>query len=60
MDKKDIEEVKESTARIIQRIDQLKDYMDLRFEKLKNVIGEYLDLSSNISMATVKANLKSV
>lgn len=45
---------------IIKRLDLLEQAINIRFDKLKKVVADYLDLSSNISMASVKANLKSV
>lgn len=42
------------------KLDNLEMAMNKRFDAMKKVIGDYLELSSNISIATVKANLKSV
>ncbi len=42
------------------KIDNLDKAINLRFENLKKVIGDYLELSSNLSIASVKANLKNV
>ena len=42
------------------KLDNLEKAINLRFENLKKVIGDYLELSSNISMATVKTNIKNV
>ena len=53
-------EIKESIKEIYEKLDQLATVVNIRIEKLKNVVGDYLELGSNISMSTVKANLKSV
>lgn len=45
---------------IIKRLDLFEKVVNVRIDKLKKVVGDYLELSSNISMASVKANLKSV
>ena len=42
------------------KLDNLDKAMNVRFENLKKVIGDYLDLSSSLSIATIKANLKNV
>lgn len=48
-------------ARLIKaKLDNLDKAMNIRFENLKKVLGDYLELSSNLSIATVKANLKNV
>lgn len=49
-----------ATEEIIKRLVNLELVMNKRFENLKKVVGDYLELSSNISIATVKANLKNV
>jgi len=53
-------ELNEWTKLVGAKIDNLHNAMDKRFENLKKVVGDYLELSSNLSMATIKANLKSV
>ena len=53
-------ELNDWTKLVGAKIDNLHNAMDKRFENLKKVVGDYLELSSNLSMATIKANLKSV
>lgn len=53
-------EIKEQIETINEKLDQLGTVVNMRIEKLKKVVGDYLELGANISMATVKANLKSV
>lgn len=48
------------TNAVSERVDKLIELFNLRFENLKKVIGDYLELSSNISLASVKTSLKSV
>ena len=54
------DEIVEMSRLLIAKIDNLHNAMNKRFETLKKVIGDYLDLSSNLSIASVKANLKNV
>jgi len=42
------------------KLDNLEKAINVRFENLKKVIGDYLELSSNLSITSVKANLKNV
>ncbi|GAH40257.1 unnamed protein product [marine sediment metagenome] len=56
MDKELIERVEG----IINRIAKLEELFNLRFDKLKKIIGDYLDLTSNIALSSVKTSLKSV
>ena len=60
MDATTNKELEEWAKLIRAKIDNLHEAMDKRFESLKKVIGEYLELSSNLSIASVKANLKNV
>ena len=60
MDQETKKEIDEWTRLIGAKIDNLHKAIDLRFEKLKKLVGDYLELSSNLSIATIKANLKSV
>ena len=53
-------EIIEYLESVSQKVDTLTKVFNARIDNLKKVIGDYLELSSNISMATVKANLKSV
>ena len=53
-------EIDEWTRLIKAKLDNLDKAMNVRFENLKKVLGDYLELSSNLSIATVKANLKNV
>ena len=53
-------EIIEMTKLFMAKIDNLHDAMMARIDNFKKVIGEYLELSSNLSIATVKANLKNV
>lgn len=60
MDKETIETMEKLTNAVSERVDKLIELFNLRFEKLKKVIGDYLELSSNLSIASVKTSLKSV
>jgi len=48
------------TEEILKKLDALEYAINTRFNKLKDVILAYLEAGSSISLATVKANLKSV
>ena len=52
--------INEMTKLLKAKLDNLEMAVNKRFDSLKKVIGDYLELSSNISISTVKANLKSV
>ena len=54
------EEIKEMTKVIVAKLESLNKNIQVRIDVLKKVIGDYLELSSNLSIATVKANLKNV
>ncbi|MBA7576064.1 hypothetical protein ES708_17901 [subsurface metagenome] len=54
------EETKDMTREIVKNIEDLGKTMAIRFDHMKQVVGDYLELSSNLSIATIKANLKSV
>lgn len=56
----DLEKIKEAIDEIYLKLDKLAEVVNVRIEKLKKIVGDYLELGANISMATVKANLKSV
>jgi len=58
--KKIDDEITEMTRLIVTKIENLNKNMQVKIDCLKKVIGDYLELSSNLSIATVKANLKSV
>jgi hypothetical protein len=64
MDKETIDafqkEIEEYSKLMVAKIDNLHYAMDKRFESLKKIICDYLELSSQLSIATVKANLKNV
>ena len=64
MDKETIDifqrELEEWTRLINVKIENLHDAINKRFDNLKKVIGDHLELSSNLSIASVKANLKNV
>ena len=60
MDKEIKKEIDEMTRQLKAKLDNLEAAINRRFENLKKVIGDYLELSSNLSIATVKANLKNV
>lgn len=53
-------EITEWTRLIKAKLDGVEKLMNLRFDNLKKVIGDYLELSSNLSITSVKANLKNV
>lgn len=54
---KEIEKLKDD---ILNRVGLLEQAINARFDKMKKVIGDYLDLTSNIALASVKTSLKSV
>jgi len=56
MDKEILKEIEE----INKKLDVLAHILNERIEKLKKVVGDYLEAGSNIALASVKANLKSV
>ena len=60
MDKEIQKELDDWTRLIKGKLDNLEKAMNIRFENLKKVIGDYLERSSNLSIASVKANLKNV
>ena len=60
MDEETKKELDEWSRLVKGKLDNLEKAINLRFDKLKKVIGDYLELSSNLSIATVKANLKNV
>jgi len=60
MDKETIETMEKLTNAVSERVDKLIELFNVRFENLKKVIGDYLELSSSISLASVKTSLKSV
>lgn len=53
-------DINEMVRLIKGKIDNLEKAINLKFDALKKVIGDYLELSSNLSIASVKANLKNV
>lgn len=60
MDKETIETMEKLTNAVSERVDKLIELFNAKFENLKKVIGDYLELSSNISLASVKTSLKNV
>ena len=54
---KEIEKMKDD---IMEKVDLLNQAINLRFDKMKKVITDYLDLTANISLSAVKTSLKSV
>ena len=48
------------TELLLVKINNLHEAINKRFEALKKVVGDYLELSSNIAIGSVKANLKNV
>ena len=60
MDPETKKEIDEWTRLIKAKLDNLERAVNLKFDNLKKVIGDYLELSSNLSIASVKANLKNV
>lgn len=53
-------EIEEWSRLVVGKLDNLEMKINKRFDAMKKVIGDYLDLSSQMSIATVKANLKNV
>lgn len=60
MDKEIKQEMDEWVRLINGKLDNLQKAINVRFDNLKKVVGDYLELSSNLSIASVKANLKNV
>ena len=60
MDEQTQKELDEWARLIGAKIDNLQKLMDHRFEGMKRVIADYLELQSNMAMATIRANLKNV
>jgi len=60
MDKEIQKEMDEWVRLITAKIDNLHEAINKRFEALKKVVGDYLELSSSLSIASVKTSLKSV
>lgn len=60
MDAETKKEMDEWVRLIKGRLDNLEKAVGLRFDNMAKVISDYIELSSNLSMATVKANLKNV
>ena len=59
----DEEEYKKITDMLLTLENEIKHVMeitDAKFNLIKRIIGEYLELSSNLAIASVKANLKNV
>lgn len=42
------------------KIDELHKAINQRFDNLKKVIGDYLEMSSQMQMSSVKAQLKNI
>ena len=54
-------------AEMLKKIDEIREHLEMmhqainkRFENLKKIIGDYLELSSSIAIGSVKTNLKNV
>ena len=60
MDEETKKELDEWSKLIKAKLDNLEMAVNKKFDSLKKVIGDYLELSSNMGIATIKANLKSV
>lgn len=59
--KKFIEDEMNDMARLIKgKLDNLEMAINKRFDAMKKVVGDYLELSSNIAIGSVKNNLKNV
>lgn len=41
-------------------LEAMSNKLNMRIDHMKKVMGDYLELSSSLSLASVKANLKSV
>lgn len=54
------DEISSKFNEISAKLDVLKKAMDFRIDKIKDVVFAYMEAGSSISLATVKANLKSV
>jgi len=60
MVEKEMKGIEDLLEDIDKKIDVLAGVLNERIEKLKKVIYDYLEAGSNIALASVKANLKSV
>ena len=60
MDEEEYNEIKDMLLKLENDLKHVLEVTDARFNALKKVIGDYLELSSNLSIASVKANLKNV
>jgi len=54
------DEITETIRLLMAKIDNLHAVMNKRFEGMKKVVADYLELQSQISMATIRANLKNI
>lgn len=48
------------STKICEKIDELHKSVNQRFDNLKKVIGDYLEMSSQMQMSSVKAQLKQI
>ena len=60
MDEKTSDLINKMESELMDKIQELASHIDLRIEHLKNVIMNYLEAGSSMSMASVRANLKNV
>ena len=60
MDEKTQKELDEWARLIGTKLDNLEQAINKRFDNMKKVVGDYLELSSNIAIGSVKTNLKNV
>jgi len=54
------EEILKILDEMAQKLGLLENVVNARIDKLKKIIGDYLDLTANISLSAVKTSLKSV
>jgi len=50
----------EETEERFEEVRKNIEVLNKRFDHMKKIIGDYLELSSSLSMSSVKANLKNV
>jgi len=45
---------------LTEQLKHITEAINLKFESMKKVVGDYLELTSNISLASVKTALKNI
>ena len=60
MEEEEKKQLQKSLDEIKDMLSHFEQIVNIRIDKLKKVVGDYLEAGSNIALASVKANLKSV